>query len=48
MLKTYIFTHKTSSVISIKLELYRDRDEAIRMLGYHVQNTNDWVLSDEK
>jgi len=43
-LKTYVFKHKTSSVITITLEVFEDEDKAWSILGRYVINKNEWTL----
>ncbi len=41
---TYVFKHKTSSVITITLEIYGEEDQAWSILGRYVNSKNDWTL----
>ena len=43
-LTKYTFKHKVSSIITITIEIYGDKDKAIKCLSNYVINTNDWYL----
>lgn len=43
-IKKYTFQHKLSNVITITLELYGDKERAMKVLGNYVTSANDWVL----
>ena len=43
-IKTYIFKHKVSAVITITLEIHGEEDKAWHILRRYVQNVNEWTL----
>ena len=44
-MSTYTFKHKISSAITITLEVYGDKDAALKRLSNFVINVNEWFVT---